>query len=284
MVIDAHQHFWHYDPQRHGWITDEMSAIRRDFLPPQFESECLANGVDASILVQVDQTEAETHFLLELAEQYSRIAAVIGWIDLLSPHLAERLRYFSQFRKLRGFRHIAQAEPDDRFLVQPNFLQGIGLLRQFHFVYEVLIYPRQLPAAIELASRLPQQAFVLDHLAKPFIKAQTLEPWATHMRILAQNQNVCCKLSGMVVEADWHRWKASDFQPYLDVAFDAFGPERLMFGSDWPVCLLAANYEQVKSLVAGYIDTNCPQHKEKIFGANAARFYQAKADHHGLAA
>jgi len=284
MVIDAHQHFWHYDPQRHGWITDEMFAIRRDFLPPRFESECVANGVDASILVQVDQTEAETHFLLQVAEQYPRIAAVIGWIDLLSPNLAERLPYFSQFRKLRGFRHIAQAEPDDRFLAQPAFLHGVRLLRPFDFVYEVLIYPRQLPAAIELASRFPEQLFVLDHLAKPFIKAQTLEPWATHLRILAQNKNVFCKLSGMVVEADWHGWKPGDFRPYLDVVFEAFGPERLLFGSDWPVCLLAASYGQVKQLVEGYVDRNCPQHKEAIFGANAARFYQLRAGHHGLAA
>jgi len=284
MVIDAHQHFWHYDPQRHGWITDAMSAIRRDFLPSQFESECVANGVDASVLVQVDQTEAETRFLLQLAEQYPRIAAVIGWIDLLAPSLAERLQYFSQFQKLHGFRHIAQAEPDDRFLVQRAFLDGISLLRQFNFVYEILIYPRQLPAAIELASHLPDQPFVLDHLAKPFIKARCLEPWATHMRILAQSKNVQCKLSGMVVEADWHAWKPADFRPYLDVVFDAFGPERLMFGSDWPVCLLAGSYARVKELVADYVGRNCPQHKEKIFGDNAARFYQLKAGHHGLAA
>jgi L-fuconolactonase len=284
MVIDAHQHFWHYDPQRHGWITDEMSAIRRDFLPPQFESECVAHGVDASILVQVDQTEAETHFLLELAEQYPRIAAVIGWIDLLSPKLSERLQYFAQFPKLRGFRHIAQGEPDDRFLAQSTFVGGVRLLHEFNFVYEVLIYPRQLPAAIELASRLPEQPFVLDHLAKPFIKSQTLEPWATHMRILAQNKNVFCKLSGMVVEADWPAWKPTDFRPYLDTVFDAFGPERLMFGSDWPVCLLAASYGQVKQLVEAYVNANCPQHKEKIFGGNAARLYQGKADDHGLAA
>jgi len=284
MVIDAHQHLWHYDPQRHGWITDAMSAIRRDFLPAQFESECAANGVDASILVQVDQTEAETRFLLQLAEQYPRIAAVIGWVDLLAPSRAERLQYLSQFPKLRGFRHIAQAEPDDRFLVQPAFLDGVGLLRQFNFIYEILIYPRQLRAAIELASHLPHQPFVLDHLAKPFIKAQSLEPWATHMRILAQNENVQCKLSGMVVEADWHAWKPADFRPYLDVVFDAFGPERLMFGSDWPVCLLAGSYAQVKELVADYVDRNCPQYKGEIFGGNAARFYQLKAGHHGLAA
>lgn len=283
MLIDSHQHFWQYAAGRHTWITEEMSAIRRDFLPEDFESECASNAVDASVLVQVDQSEAETLFCLKLAEQCTRVAAVIGWVDLLSPKVGERLQYFSQFQKLRGFRHIAQAEPDDRFLAQPAFVSGVAQLRPFSLVYEILIYPKQLPAAIEIASQLPDQPFVLDHMAKPFIRAHTLEPWATHVRMLAQNRNVFCKLSGLVVEANWREWKHADFLPYLDIVFDAFGPERLMFGSDWPVCLLAATYAQVKGLVEAYVDRNCPQHKEKIFGANAASFYQLKA-HHGLAA
>lgn len=284
MIIDCHQHFWQYDPLRHAWLTDEMAALRRDFLPQDFASECMANGVDGSVLVQVDQTESETSFMLDLAEGSSRIAGVVGWIDLRSPHLALRLEHFSQFKKLRGFRHIAQSEPDERFLVQPAFLEGIGKLRQFGYTYDILIYPKQLAAAIELVSRFPQQRFVLDHIAKPFIKAHVLEPWATHIKTLAQNPNVFCKLSGLVTEADWRRWAADDFRPYLDVVFAAFGPDRLMFGSDWPVCLLAANYSQVKELIETYVEANAAQFKEKIFGGNAIRFYGLEAASHGLAA
>lgn len=284
MTVDSHQHFWHYDLARHAWITDEMSAIRRDFLPDQYESECAANGVDASVVVQVDQTESETSFVLGLAERFPRIAGVVGWVDLRSPHVEERLRHFSQFKKLRGFRHIAQAEPDDRFLVQPAFLDGIAQLRAFNFTYDILVYPKQLPAAIELASRFPRQPFVLDHVAKPLIKARTLEPWASHIKTLAQNPNVFCKLSGLVTEADWQNLKPDDFRPYLDVVFAAFGPDRLMFGSDWPVCLVAASYAQVKRLIESYVNANAPEHTEKIFGANAIQFYGLKAASHGLAA
>lgn len=284
MVIDSHQHFWHYDPLRHAWITEEMSAIRRDFLPEHYETECSANGVGASVVVQVDQTESETDFLLDLAERSPRIAGVVGWIDLRSAHLEERLQHFSRFKKLRGFRHIAQAEADDRFLAQTDFLNGIARLRNFNFTFDVLIYPKQLPVAIELVSRFPEQPFVLDHLAKPLIKAGTLEPWASHVKSLAQNPNVFCKLSGLVTEADWQNWEADDFRPYLDVVFAVFGPERLMFGSDWPVCLVAASYAKVKQLIESYVDANAPQQKEKIFGENAIRFYGLKAATHGLAA
>lgn len=284
MVIDSHQHFWLYDPSRHAWITDEMSSIRRHFLPDHYEFECSANGVDASVVVQVDQAESETIFLLDLAERFPRIAGVVGWVDLRSPQVEERLQHFSQFKKLRGFRHIAQAESDDRFLVQPAFLVGVAQLRKFNFTYDILVYPKQLPAAIELASRFPQQPFVLDHLAKPFIKTRTLEPWASHIKSLAQNPNVFCKLSGLVTEADWRNWEPDDFRPYLDVVFAAFGPERLMFGSDWPVCLVAASYAKVKQLIETYVNANTPQNTGKIFGANAIRFYGLKAPSHGFAA
>lgn len=284
MVIDSHQHFWQYDSARHDWITEDMSAIRRDFLPRHFESERAASEVDASVAVQVDQTESETMFMLDLAERSGRIAGVVGWIDLRSPALADRLRHFSRFKKLRGFRHIAQSEPDDRFLLQPSFLDGIAQLREFNFTYDILIYPRQLPAAIDLVSRFPRQPFVLDHLAKPFIKARGLEPWASQIKSLAQNPNVFCKLSGLVTEADWSHWTPEDFRPYLDVVFDAFGSNRLMFGSDWPVCLVAASYAQVKQLIERYVDAHAPQDKEKIFGSNAIHFYGLEAASHGLAA
>jgi L-fuconolactonase len=284
MIVDSHQHFWKYDPVRDGWITDEMSRLKRDFLPEEYEQECKTNGVDGSIAVQVEQSENETLFLLDLAERNEKIVGVVGWVELRSPAVEERLQLFSQHKRLRGLRHIAQGEPDDQFLVGRDFARGISLLRDFGFTYDILIYPKQLPAAIELASRFPEQPLVVDHLAKPPIKDGGREPWASYIRTLAQNKNVFCKVSGMVTEADWVHWKPEELRPYLDVVFEAFGPERLMFGSDWPVCLLAASYRQVKELIWSYVEVHAPKQKENIFGGNAMRFYGLKAASDGFAA
>lgn len=284
MNIDSHQHFWRYDAVRDGWINDAMAVLQRDFLPSHLAAELTANGMDASIAVQADQSETETMFLLDLAEKNERVAGVVGWVDLRSPRIAERLEHFSRFSKLRGFRHIAQAEPDDRFLMREDFIRGVAQLRPFGFTYDILVYPKQLPGAIDLADRLPEQRFVIDHCAKPEIKTGKAEPWATQMRKIAQHKNVFCKVSGLVTEADWKQWKADAFKPYLDVVFDAFGPERLMFGSDWPVCLLAGTYRQFKKLVEDYVREYPPAFREKIFGGNAARFYGLKTAQHGPAA
>jgi L-fuconolactonase len=283
MTIDSHQHFWTYGPPRHKWITNDMALLKRDFLPDEFDRELDANSVDASVLVQVNQYEKETRFLLELADRSPRIAGVVGWTDLHSSDLAENLRHYSQYKKLRGFRQFSPI-PHDRFLRGGDFLNGVSMLHQFGFTFDILIYPKQLPGAINLVSQLPEQRFVLDHLAKPEIKAHIIEPWAERIRTLAQAKNVYCKLSGMVTEADWKNWKPEEFTPYLDVVFEAFGPQRLMFGSDWPVCLLAASYSQVKQLIDSYVDAHAPQHKADIFGGNAMRFYGLKATTHGLAA
>jgi L-fuconolactonase len=284
MKIDSHQHFWRYDTARDAWITDSMAVLKRDFLPGHLAAELAANGFDASIAVQADQSENETMFLLDLAEKNERVAGVVGWVDLLSPQLAENLEYFSHFSKLRGFRHIAQAEPDDSFLAREDFVKAVAQLRPFGFTYDILIYPKQLPAAIELVGRLPEQRFVIDHLAKPEIKAGKTAPWAAQMREIAQNRNVFCKISGLVTEADWKHWKPDDFKPYLDIVFDAFAADRLMFGSDWPVCLLAATYRQVKQLMVEYVKGYSEADKEKFFGGNTARFYGLKTAKHGLAA
>jgi L-fuconolactonase len=284
MKIDSHQHFLKYDPARDTWITEEMSILKRDFLPEDLAREYQANGIDAAIAVQADQSESETLFLLDLANRNSKIAGVVGWVDLCSSKAAERLAFFSQFEKLCGFRHIAQAEPDERFLVRDDFVRGIAGLREFEFTYDILIYPKQLPAALELVARLPEQRFVIDHLAKPEIKTRGAASWAMHMRNIAQNPNVYCKLSGLVTEADWHHWKSEDFKPYLDVVFDAFGPQRLMFGSDWPVCLLAGSYRQVKRVIEDYLNGHWEDEKEKIFGDNAVGFYGLKTVRHGFAA
>ena len=284
MRIDSHQHFWRYDALRDAWITDAMSVLKRDFLPRELERELDANGISGSIAVQADQSEDETLFLLDLAKSTKRIAGVVGWVDLRSPRIEERLRFFASREKLCGFRHVAQAEPDRQFLVGKDFLRGVEQLRGFGFTYDILIYPTQLPAAIELSSRFPEQPFVVDHLAKPEIKAGSREPWGAYMRTIAQNKNVFCKISGLVTEADWRHWKAADLEPYLDVVFDAFGVERLMFGSDWPVCLLAASYRQVKQVVDDYVRLHAAAAQENIFGGNALRFYGLKAVPHGLAA
>jgi L-fuconolactonase len=273
MRIDSHQHFWKYNPVRDQWITDEMSVIRRDFLPEDLLPELRANHIDGCIVVQADQSAAETKFLLDLANCNSFIRGVVGWIDLRADNVADCMALLSQDQKLRGFRHIVQAEPDDRFMLQPSFLRGISRLAEFGFSYDVLIYPRQLPAAIELLARFPDQRFVIDHIAKPEIKAKRIMPWAQQMREIAENANVCCKISGLVTEADWQGWHAAVFKPYLDAIFESFGVDRVMFGSDWPVCLLAGSYSQIVQIIADYTNNFSAGDKEKIFGLNAARFY-----------
>jgi L-fuconolactonase len=254
-----------------------MAVLKRDFLPAHLLPELAANGMDTCIAVQADQSERETQFLLDLAAQHEEIAGVIGWVDLCAANVRERLLHFSEFKKLRGFRHIVQAEPDDRFLLRPDFLRGIACLAEFEFTYDVLVYPKQLPAAVEFVAEFPQQRFVVDHMAKPPIGAEgpagARGAWASNMKALALNPNVFCKVSGLVTEANWRAWRARDFAPYLDVVFDAFGPDRVMFGSDWPVCLLAGSYRQVKDLIANYVKNRGATTEEKIFGANAAGFY-----------
>jgi L-fuconolactonase len=273
MRIDSHQHFWRYKPAMDSWITDQMSMLRRDFLPDELGTELRANGVDASIAVQVDQSETETLSLLDLAKRYPNVAGVVGWVDLAAPNVAERLKFFSQFEKLCGFRHIVQAEPDDRFMLRSDFVHGIAEMRAFDFTYDILIYPKQLPAAIGLVEKFPEQRFVIDHIAKPAIKTHQIGPWADHIRTIAKGSAVMCKLSGLVTEADWNNWRAEDFRPYLDVVFEAFGTERLMFGSDWPVCLLAGTYKDVKQLTEDYVRDLPGPERNNIFGLNAARFY-----------
>ena len=273
MRVDSHQHFWRYDPVRDGWITDEMAVLKRDFLPSELMPELRANGIDACVAVQADQSESETRFLLDLAEKHREIAGVVGWVKLLDTRVEERLVYFSQFKKLRGFRHVVQAEPDDRFLMRKDFLRGVGMLARYGFTYDILIYERHLPVANEFVQQFPDQKFVIDHIAKPQIKNRSLDDWARDIRAIAKHPNVWCKVSGVVTEADWKRWRADDIRPYLDVVFGAFDIDRLMYGSDWPVCLLAASYATVKSIVEDYTQNFSATDKDKIFGGNAVRFY-----------
>jgi L-fuconolactonase len=282
MRIDAHQHFWRYNPVRDGWITDEMAVLKKHFLPAQLMTELAGNNIQGCIAVQADQSETETNFLLDLAEQHDIVQGVVGWVDLCSDDVAQRLQAFSMHPKLCGFRHIVQAEADDRFMLRPPFLRGIKCLEEFDFTYDILIYARQLPAALELVSKFPSQLFVIDHIAKPSIKKGLRLPWASDLCAIAKNPNVYCKISGLVTEADWHQWTPDDFKPYLDTVFEAFGVDRLIFGSDWPVCLLAAEYHQVVALVEGYMRDLPKTAVDKVFGLNAARFYGQRASHNAL--
>ena len=273
MFIDAHQHFWQFDPVRDAWIDDSMSVLRRDFLPADLLYTLRDNGVEGCIAVQADQSETETKFLLDLAAQYDFIRGVVGWVDLRAANLEERLEYFSQFSRLRGFRHIVQGEADVNFMLRPDFQRGIGMLEQHGFTYDILVFPYQMGAALELARRFPHQMFVLDHLAKPYIKDGFREGWAVLLRELGRCENVVCKVSGLVTEADWQHWQYADFVLYLDVAFEAFGTDRLLYGSDWPVCLLGGDYSQVKEILTRYLEPFSPTDRDKVWGGNAARVY-----------
>ena len=272
MKLDSHQHFWKYSPQQHNWIDDSMVSLKRDFLPNDLEPHLIENKIEACVVVQADQSEKETEFLLELATQYEFIKGVVGWVDLRAKNVEERLQFYSQNQYFKVVRHIVQSEKQD-FLLDPAFQNGIGKLGNLNLTYDLLIYSHQIEAAIKLVSQFPNQKFVLDHLAKPNIKNGKIDPWKNQIQRLAQFSNVSCKISGMVTEADHSQWKPSDFIPYLDIVFDAFGENRILFGSDWPVCLLAASYQEVYQLITDYTANFSLEQRDKLFGANAERFY-----------
>lgn len=271
--IDAHQHFWHFEPTRDAWISDKMAPLRRDFLPPELQPLLQRHGFDGCVAVQAAQSEVETDFLLELTAKHDFIKGVVGWVDLRAENIDERLAYYRQFAKLKGFRHILQGEADRALMLRPEFRRGISALGQYGFTYDLLILPDQLTYAAELASAFPNQAFVLDHIAKPLIKSGKTEPWRRDLQALATHENVLCKVSGLLTEADWQRWQPTDFRPYLDVVFDAFGTQRVMFGSDWPVCEVAGGYSRTISLLNDYLTSFSPTEQARFWGDNAVSFY-----------
>lgn len=274
MRIDSHQHFWRYDPAEYGWIDARMQRIARDFLPADLAPSLAAAGLDGCIAVQARQSLDETRFLLEQARGSDVVRAVVGWADLCSPDVGAELDEFADEPLLKGLRHIVQDEPDDQFLLRPDFQRGVQLAGERGYVYDVLIYPRQLDAAVSFVAALPDQPFVLDHLAKPGIADARVDDWRQGFEGLARFEHVSCKVSGMVTEANWNEWRAEDFTPYLDRALDAFGPDRLLFGSDWPVCLLAAqDYATVFGLVDDWARKLSDDERAKLFGGNAARIY-----------
>jgi L-fuconolactonase len=271
--IDAHQHFWRFDPVRDAWITPAMGALRRDFLPDDLAPLLAAASVDGVVAVQADQSIDETNFLLSLAAEHAFIKGVVGWIDLCSADITRQLDEWSGRSALKGFRHIAQSEADD-FLTRDDVVRGINTVARHGYAYDILVYPRQLAAAQQLVARCPNVHFVLDHCAKPPVASGNISEWRAGFRALAVHENVTCKLSGLVTEATWASWSSALLVPYLDEALEAFGPQRLMVGSDWPVCLLAGDYGTVIGVVEEWAKPLTPDERKAIFGGTAVRAYQ----------
>lgn len=273
--IDAHQHFWKFDPIRDAWITSDMGVLQQDFMPQDLQPIIEENGVEACVVVQADQSLQETSFLLGLSAKYSFIKGVVGWVDLQSNQLEKQLDLFSEEKKLKGFRHIVQAEQDPNFLNRPAFLSGIKTLNKRSYTYDLLITSNQLPQAVDFAKNIPEDIpVVIDHLAKPNLLEKELDLWAIGIKALAEHPNFYCKLSGLVTEARWNRWELTDFELYINHILTCFGPERIIFGSDWPVCTLAASYNEVIDVVNHHIQRLSQGEQEMIWHKNAEAFYK----------
>jgi L-fuconolactonase len=273
MRVDAHQHFWQFDPVRDSWITSDMAAIQKNFMPADLQPLLAQNGFDGCIAVEAHQSEEQTAFLVRLAEQNPFIKGVVGWVDLQAENITERLAHFSQYSVIKGFRHVLQGEPQRDLMLSPNFIRGIAALKQFDFTYDILIFPDQLIYSKNLVAQFPEQKFVIDHLAKPYIKKKEIKEWTLDIEAIAKLPNVWCKLSGMVTEADWKAWQKDDFIPYMEVIVDNFGTDRIMFGSDWPVCQVAASYREVVDIVKDFFTSFSAEEQQNVFGGSAARFY-----------
>jgi L-fuconolactonase len=264
--VDAHQHFWHFTAEDYAWIAPDQAVLRRDFLPEDLAVELDRSGLRRSVAVQVRQNMEETNWLLELADRYPRIAAVIGWIDLRNPRVEQDLERLRGRTRLRGLRHLIQDEPDPLYMLQPDFVRGIGLLSRYGLTYDLLVYSRHLETAVDFVRMFPDLPIVLDHLGKPRIRDGEFDSWRKAIRLLASHENLCCKVSGMVTEAAPGRWKPGDFRPYIEAAIEAFGLERVMFGSDWPVCLLEAKYHEVRDIAGSVVDGFSTSEREAFFG------------------
>lgn len=271
--IDAHHHLWIYSMENYGWISGEMGAIARDFLPDDLEKEIAAAGVDGTVVVQASHTLHETEWLLGLAKDSKHIRGVVGWAPISSAAFPGILDKWRGEKKLKGLRHVIQDEPDENFMYREDFNRGVAQLAGTGLVYDILIYERHLPAAIAFVDRHPKQVFVLDHIAKPSIRDGVFEPWARNLRELARRENVYCKVSGMVTEADWEKWTSEDLRPYFEIVLGAFGPARLMAGSDWPVCLLATSYSKWFATLREFAQALSASEKDLIFGEVAAQVY-----------
>lgn len=273
MIIDAHVQFWKHDMLVGNRFSDDMKVLMKDYLPEHLTVIEKRNDINGLVAVQEDPSEVGTRFLVELSKTHPFIKGVVGWVDLKSRKLREKLEHFSQFPVIKGWCHSGINEPDD-FLLDEDFQKGINELGAFDYTYDILINYHQCPAAAGFISRFPQQKFVVDHCARPDIRHNTIDLWKVWIREFAKYPNVYCKVSGLFTEAAWKKWNAGDFYPYLDVVFEAFGTDRLLFGSDWPMILLSGIYVQWKSLVEKYMEDFSPEDREKVFGLNAVSFYR----------
>lgn len=273
LKIDSHNHFWKYDAVRDSWITPEMTVIRRDFLPDDFWPALQQNNFDGCVVVQSDQSIAENAFQLKNADENDFIKAVVGWVDLQHEKVESKLARYQSFKKMKGFRHVLQGEADRALMLKPAFKRGIGWLAKYGFTYDILIFPDQLKYATELVAEFPDQKFVIDHIAKPPIKNGKITEWKKDIAAVAKHENVSCKISGMVTEADWKKWKYIDFKPYLDAVVESFGTKRIMYGSDWPVCLVASGYDEMLGIVKKYFSSFSVNEQKLFFGGNATQFY-----------
>lgn len=274
MIIDSHHHLWNYNAEAYGWMDESMEVLKRDYLPAELENILAESGVSGTVVVQARQSIEETRWLLELADSFPFIKGVVGWFDLQSESLKTQLGHYVVHPKLVGVRHVIHDESDDDFMLRPAFLKGIEMLQEFDLVYDLLLFPKHLARAFELVNMFPEQRFVLDHLAKPFIRSGILQPWKEDIEKLASQPNVWCKLSGMVTEADHNRWRYEEFVPYLNTVLQSFGADRIMLGSDWPVCTLAGEYKEVMEIPMRFIKDLIENDKEKISWLNAIECYQ----------
>ena len=271
-IIDAHQHFWKYHPQNHAWINEDMKIIQKDFLPEDLALVLSAQHVEGCISVQVDQTKEETVFQIECAKNNHFIKGVVGWIDLLNPSIDKDIEAYKEQKIVKGFRHILQGA-EKGFMLQPDFIKGLKQLSKHHYTYDLLIYANQIQEAIELIKSVEDLPIVLDHIAKPSIKTKSMQDWEKDIKALAKYPNLYCKISGMATEANWTTWKPEDLKPYLDIVVEAFGVDRLLFGSDWPVCLVASSYERWLHTIKDYFKEFSSTEQEKIFALNCESFY-----------
>ncbi len=273
MIIDTHHHFWNYNPVDFDWIDDEMASIRKKFLPKDLKETLLETDVQGVVSVQARQCLEETDWLLKMAEEHDFIKGIVGWLPLAAENIQQVLEQYSGNQWLKGVRHVVQGEPDPAFILGKDFNRGISRLKNYGLVYDILILEHQLPNTIRFVDQHPEQQFVVDHIAKPKIKKNETEPWARNLKELARRENVSCKISGIVTEADYHGWTREQLQPYFDVALEAFGPSCLMYGSDWPVCLVATSYSDWLTLVKDVLSGLSPDEQEQIFNKNAMHVY-----------
>lgn len=273
MILDSHQHFWNYEPKKQAWINEDMHAIRKDFLPEMLQKEYTEHGIAGCIAVQADQTEDENNFLIGLAEKNDFIRAIVGWVDFKANDLDEKLYFYGENKIVKGFRHIVQGESDPNFLLRKPFLDGIGRLSKHGFTYDILVFPHQLGAVLEFVRKFPDQKFVLDHIGKPYIKDGFIDGWANQIKALGACENVWCKVSGIITEADYKTWKYKDLEPYLNHILNSFTPARVMFGSDWPVCLVAGSYGKVLEVMQQFVKGLTTDEQDQFWCKNAMEFY-----------